>query len=103
MAELNPVVGREQAGQRPVLVLSSDAFNASPAELVSILPVTTRERPIPTRIELKAGEGGLPRRSFVITEQVGTVSIHRLRHRLGTVPAVALEGVADAVRVFLDL
>ena len=102
-AELSPTVGHEQAGRRPVLVVSSEAFNASSAGLVTVLPITSRERPMASRIPLLAPEGGLSIASWVITEQVRTVSKERLGRRLGAVRPETLAAVSDALRLLLGL
>ena len=104
IVDLDPTAGHEQAGRRPALVLSVDAFNASHAELVTVLPITSVPRPrIPTRVEIRPPEGGLKRASYVIGEQTRTISTDRLRNRLGAVKPATLDKVADVVRVILGL
>jgi mRNA interferase MazF len=101
---LDPVQGHEQAGRRPALVLSVDAFNASGAELVTVLPVTTKARPgIPSRIEVKPPEGGLKGVSYVLAEQPRTISTSRLARRIGMVAPTTMGKVSDVVRMLLGL
>src|SRR5262245_51942581 len=69
-ADLNPTRGREQAGQRPVLVISDDRFNASAAELVIVLPLTTRKKGIPYHVEISPPEGGMQQASYIKCEDV---------------------------------
>ena len=57
LVDLNPTRGHEQAGLRPGLVVSTDAFNHGPAELVVILPLTTRARGIPLHVAVNPPEG----------------------------------------------
>jgi mRNA interferase MazF len=95
--------GREQAGARPALVLSVDAFNASPADLVTVLPITSRARPIRTRVEVTPPEGGLTLVSYVICEQARTVSRQRLQKPLGMVSGATVANVSDIVRMLLGL
>lgn len=103
-ASLDPIEGHEQAGHRPVLVLSVDTFNASRAELVTVLPLTSRARPgNPFRIEVPAHEGGLTSNSYVIGEQIRTISTLRLGRKLGVVSPTTLAKIADVVRVLLGL
>ena len=102
-AELSPTLGHEQAGRRPCLVVSSDALNASPAGLVTVLPITSRERPMASRIPLLPPEGGMSVASWVIAEQVRTVSKERLGRQLGRVELDTLEAVSDALRLLLGL
>jgi mRNA interferase MazF len=100
----DPTVGHEQAGRRPALVLSVDAFNAGASDLVTVLPITKKARPdIPSRVEVRPPDGGLKVRSYVIGEQVRTVSASRLVRRHGVVARVTMERVADVVRMLLGL
>ena len=101
--DLDPMQGRERAGRRPALVISVDAFNAMPAELVTILPITTKARALRSRVQVTPPEGGLQRTSYVICEQVRTISIHRLASALGAVSPATMTRVADIVRLQLGL
>ncbi|MBI4956651.1 MAG: type II toxin-antitoxin system PemK/MazF family toxin [Myxococcales bacterium] len=104
LVDLDPVAGHEQAGRRPALVLSVDAFNASRAELVTVLPITSKPRPNnPFRVEVRPPEGGLSVPSYVIGEQTRTVSTHRLGKLLGALSGATMAKVADVVRVVLGL
>jgi mRNA interferase MazF len=103
IVDFDPVEGREQAGRRPALVLSVDAFNASHAEIVTVLPITSKARALRTRIEVVPPEGGLSVVSWVIGEQTRTVSIGRLRKRLGLVSTRTMAAVSDVVRLLLGL
>src|SRR5437870_13656983 len=58
LADLRRTRGREQTGRRPVLVLSVDFFNAGPAELVVVLPLTSTQRDIPLHVNVSKGDGG---------------------------------------------
>jgi mRNA interferase MazF len=78
LARFDPIEGREQAGVRPALVLSVDSFNASRADLVAVLPITSKPRaanPFPSRCSRP--KGGLTVVSYVIGEQVRTVTAGR--------------------------
>jgi mRNA interferase MazF len=99
---LSPTVGREQAGGRPVLVLSVDAFNAGPAELVIVAPLSTRIRAIPSHIRVEPPDGGLDRPSVVLCEAVRSISRHRFRTRLGVVAPGTLGDVGRVLRILLD-
>lgn len=104
LVDLDPVVGHEQSGRRPALVLSVDAFNAGPAGLVTVLPMTrTRRALIPSRIEVLPPEGGLRVPSYVIGEQVRTISRRRLSRAIGTVSAATMTNVSDVVRILLGI
>lgn len=102
LADLDPTQGHEQAGRRPVLVLSVGTFNAA-SGLVTVLPVTSKPRALPTRIAIEPPEGGLSLPSFVIGEQVRTISLTRLSSRLGQVSATTLGEVETVVRTLLAL
>ena len=100
---LNPTVGHERAGRRPAVVISEDAFNSGPADLVVLLPITSTLKPIPSQIRLSPPEGGLDRESAVLCEAVRSVSRRRLIRRLGAVSAARLALVEDALRILLRL
>lgn len=105
-ADLNPSTGHEQAGRRPVLVISTDAFNRGPAGMVAVIPITSRDKGIPLHVRVNPPEGGLDVLSFVMCDQLRTISTDRLNARLGATgrlsPGVMAE-VEDRMRVFLDL
>lgn len=103
MIDFDPVEGHEQGGRRPALVLSVDAFNASRAELVTVLPITSRARALRTRVEVVPPEGKLSVVSYVIGEQARTVSTHRLAKRVGAVSGETMTRVSDIVRALLGL
>lgn len=66
LADLNPTRGHEQAGTRPVLVVSHNTFNHGPAGLVFVLPLTRTDRRIPAHIPINPPEGGVKVRSYVL-------------------------------------
>lgn len=100
---LDPTVGREQAGRRPGLVVSVDALNQSAAELVILLPITTREKGVRSHVEIPAGEAGLATRSFAKCEDIRSVSTERLITRQGRVQPATFAAVEDRLRALLGL
>jgi mRNA interferase MazF len=100
---LDPTGGRKQSGTRPALVVSVDEFNQGPADLVVVLPITSREKGIPFHVEIAPPEGGLSLRSFVKCEDVRSTSKDRLMRRYGTVSAATLRQVEDRIRILLSL
>ena len=96
-------IGREQGGRRPALVVSGDALNRGPSQLVTVLPLTTRDRGIPAHIPLAPSATGLDRRSFALTDQHRVVSQDRLERRLGAADARTMAAVESWLRIFLDL
>lgn len=102
-ADLDPTRGHEQAGVRPCLVVSVDGFNQGPAELVIVLPLTSRFKRIPSHVELNPPEGGLSHRSFIKCEDVRSVSKRRLRDCRGKVSTPTMASVEDRLRILLGL
>jgi mRNA interferase MazF len=103
LSDLDPIHGREQAGRRPVLVISEDLFNQGPADLVIVLPLTSRLRPIPTHISVSPPEGGLKVASQILCEAVRSISKDRLILRWGEVSQPTLDRVADCLRILQGL
>jgi mRNA interferase MazF len=103
LADLDPTKGREQAGKRPVLVVSVGAFNQSRAELVVILPLTSTLRGIPWHVPVRANEGGLKNNSEIMCEAVRSVGKSRLVKRWGAVSPRAMAEVEDRLRILLNL
>jgi mRNA interferase MazF len=103
LADLNPTRGHEQAGRRPVLVVSEDLFNRGPAGLVIVLPMTSILRGIPTHVPIAPPEGGVKNPSAVLCEAVRSVSIERLVTRWGSVHVRTMAAVEDRLRILLRL
>lgn len=96
--------GREQMGRRPGLILSIDRFNRSGAELVVIVPLTSRHKHrIPWHVEVVPPEGGLTKRSFIKCEDLRSASAERLIRRLGTVSPGTLSKAEERVGILLGL
>ena len=100
---LDPTVGREQAGRRPGLVVSVDGLNQSGADLVILLPITSRDKGLRSHVEIRAGEAGLAARSFAKCEDIRSVSVERLLGRQGRVAAATLAAVEERLRMLLGL
>jgi mRNA interferase MazF len=104
LANLNPTRGREQTGQRPVLVVSADPFNQSPAGLVVAVPFTTRNRDIPIHVEVRPPDGGLRDVSYAMCEQLRALAADRLASGpSGSVSPAVLRTVEDRLRLLLAL
>lgn len=95
-AELTPVRGREQAGQRPVLVLSHDVFNERSGTVIAM--ALTSQPPhagFPLTLELQSK--GLPKQSWVKVSQIRTLAVERIGQRLGKVSPEELEQVIEGL------
>lgn len=103
-ANLSPTEGHEQAGTRPVLVVSDDRLNHGPADLAVVLPITTKKKNVPLHVEVSPPEGGLEVTSYVMCDQVRTISISkRLIERWGRVSPRTLARAEDGLRIVLGL
>ena len=103
LVDLDPARGHEQAETRPGLIVSTDYFNAGPAELIVLAPLTTRRKEIPLHVEVRPPEGGLRKTSFIKCENVRSVAKERLLKKWGEVSAETLSKVGDRLRLLLEL
>jgi len=103
LADLRPTRGREQTGRRPVLVVSVDFFNAGPADLLVVLPLTSTLRDIPLHVKIDKGDGGVRKESVILCEAIRSISKDRLVSKWGTLSREALAEVEDRLRILLDL
>jgi mRNA interferase MazF len=92
--DLDPVVGREQAGERPFLVLSRNEMNRARLQMVIGLPLTTRERQNPLHVRIAPGTTGLSEVSYAMPEMLRATSTARFRRRVGRVSQETLEEAA---------
>jgi mRNA interferase MazF len=103
LVDFGDPVGREQAGQRPAVVVSADPLNESRAGVVIVVPTTTTLRGLPSHIEIDAPGSGLDDVSYAKCEDVKSVSEQRLIGRLGFVNNEVAFEIARALRFLLDL
>jgi mRNA interferase MazF len=104
LADLEPTRGREQSGERPVLIVSADRFNQGRSRLVVAVPFTTRRRGLPIHVEVRPPDGGLRDVSFAMCEQVRSLAVDRLGSQpFGRVPAAVLDSVENRLRLLLAL
>lgn len=104
LANLDPVVGSEQGGTRPVLVIQNDVGNRfSPTVIVLAVTSQLHKARLPTHVPVEAEGHGLTRDSVVLAEQVRTLDKQRLLERLGTLSPESMQRVANALRVSLGL
>lgn len=103
LANLNPTLGREQSGLRPVLVMSSDYFNQGFAQLLYSIPITSRDKHIRSHIAVCPPEGGLTLPSFIMCEAMRSISKERLVKQMGVVSSETMLKVEDTLKILLDM
>jgi mRNA interferase MazF len=100
-ADLNPVRGREQAGFRPVLVISQDIFNERSGTVIAIAITSQPQRAgFPLTLELKSVD--LPKPSWVKISQIRTLSIERIGKRVGRVSPEELDQVIEGLNEIIS-
>ena len=101
-ADLDPVVGSEQGGIRPVVIIQNDIGNLySPTVIVAALTSSRKKPELPVHVFIAAGEGGLPRDSLVLTEQVRTLEKTRLTRYMGTLREETMRRIDQALGMSL--
>jgi len=99
-ADLNPVRGREQAGRRPVLVLSHDVFNERSGTVIAVA-LTSREPRASFPLTLESKATGLTKRSWIKISQIRTLSFERIGARVGRASEEELARVVDGLNEIL--
>ncbi|MBQ9516750.1 MAG: type II toxin-antitoxin system PemK/MazF family toxin [Eubacterium sp.] len=103
-ADLSPVVGSEQGGVRPVLIVQNDVGNKfSPTVIAAAITSRQDKNNLPTHIEVDAKECGLAKDSVVLLEQVRTIDKRRLREKMGTLDGNDMGKVNEALTVSFGL
>ena len=101
-ADLSPVVGSEQGGVRPVLVVQNNVGNRySPTVIAAAITSKLDKAKLPTHIALAADSCGLAQNSVVLLEQIRTIDKQRLKEKIGELPAVTMARVNEALLVSL--
>lgn len=101
-ADLSPVVGSEQGGTRPVLIIQNDVGNKySPTVIVSAITSQLGKAKLPTHIELPADDSKLPKNSVVLLEQIRTLDKRRLKEKVTTLDAHKMREVNRALLISL--
>lgn len=103
LIDLGDPVGREQAGRRPGVIVSSDRWNELPSGIVIVVPLTTAHRGLDSHIEIEASTTGLDETSYAKCEDVRAIADERLIHRFGVVPPDRMFIIGRALRYLLDL
>ncbi|RKD30072.1 type II toxin-antitoxin system PemK/MazF family toxin [Thermohalobacter berrensis] len=103
-ADLSPVIGSEQGGVRPVLVIQNDIGNKySPTIIVAAITSQINKAKLPTHIEISAKDYGLPKDSVVLLEQIRTIDKKRLRERVGQFDEQMMKKVDECLKISLGL
>ena len=101
-ADLSPVVGSEQGGVRPVLVVQNDVGNKfSPTVIAAAVTSKINKAKLSTHIELPSNEYGLSKDSVILLEQIRTLDKRRLKERIGELPSDTMSKVDRAILISL--
>ena len=100
-ADLNSVRGREQAGLRPVLILSHDVFNQKSGTVIAVAIISQEQRAgFPLTLELKSTR--LPKRSWVKISQIRTLAVERVGNKIGKANTEELETIIDGLNEIIS-
>ena len=103
-ADLSPVVGSEQGGVRPVLIVQNDVGNKfSPTVIAAAITSQRDKANLPTHIEVDTGSSGLMKDSVVLLEQVRTIDKHRLKEKMGKLDENSMKRVNEALSISFGL
>ncbi|WP_407271781.1 type II toxin-antitoxin system PemK/MazF family toxin [Radiobacillus sp. PE A8.2] len=103
-ADLSPVVGSEQGGVRPVLVLQNDIGNRfSPTVIVAAITAQIQKAKLPTHVEIDAKKYGFERDSVILLEQIRTIDKQRLTDKITQLDQEMMENINSALEISLGL
>lgn len=103
-ADLSPVVGSEQGGTRPVLIVQNDTGNRhSPTVIAAAITSQTGKAKLPTHINIAGGSVGLSKDSVILLEQIRTIDKRRLREHMGRLDEQQMSMVDNAIAVSFGL
>ena len=103
-ADLSPVIGSEQGGLRPVLIIQNDIGNKySPTVIAAAITSQINKTKLPTHIELYAESFGLAKNSVILLEQIRTIDKRRLKEKMGHLDEKLMDKVNDAISISFGL
>ncbi len=103
-ADLSPVVGSEQGGLRPVLIIQNDVGNRhSPTVIAAAITSRMGKNKLPTHIDVSGTDVGLAKDSVILLEQVRTIDKRRLKEKMGHLDDETMRGVNSAIQVSFGL
>lgn len=101
-ADLSPVIGSEQGGVRPILIVQNNTGNKySPTIIAAAITSQLNKAKLPTHIELNANEFGLAKNSVILLEQIRTLDKRRLKERIGELSPITMKKVNVALLISL--
>ena len=103
-ADLSPVIGSEQGGLRPVLIVQNDVGNKySPTVIAAAITSRMGKTRLPTHIDIHADRVGLAKDSVILLEQIRTIDKQRLKEKMGHLDDATMKNVNDAIEVSFGL
>lgn len=103
-ADLSPVVGSEQGGNRPVLIIQNDVGNHySPTVIVAAITSRIQKPKMPTHVGLHSGSDGLERDSVILLEQIRTIDKQRLKDKIAALSASKMAEVDSALAISVGI
>ena len=103
-ADLSPVIGSEQGGIRPVIIIQNDIGNKySPTVIVAAITSQINKAKLPTHVEISSEEYGLNRDSVILLEQIRTLDKKRLKEKIGHMTEVDMKKVNNALLISLSI
>ena len=104
LVDLNPIIGTEQGGIRPAVVLQNDKANrVSPHTIIAPFTTKIRKAILPSHVLINSGEGGLIQDSVLLCEQIRVIDKKRIIRILGTISLNKTEEINKAIKAILDL
>ena len=102
-ANLSPVVGSEQSGIRPVVIIQNDIGNKYSSTVIGV-PITSRQKnKLPTHIEIEGIKYGLEKNSVILAEQIRTIDKIRLKEKVGRLDKTVLDKIKKAIEISCGL
>ena len=102
-ADLSPVVGSEQSGIRPIVIVQNDLGNRYSPTVIGIAITTKQKTSLPTHIPIEAMKYGLPRDSVILVEQIRTLDKVRLKNKIGHLDDATMEKVKEALKISFNI
>ena len=102
-ANLNPAVGSEQSGVRPILIVQNDIGNKYSPTVIAVAITSKEKTMLPTHIPIKKDESCLPQDSIILTEQIRTIDKSRLIKKVGQLNVKIMEKVKEALKVNFNI